>query len=41
MKGYIVKTLESCFSMAGMKVETAGSYGGWDPTPTQKFYTSY
>ncbi|MBQ2210931.1 MAG: aminoacyl-histidine dipeptidase [Prevotella sp.] len=33
MKEYIVKTLESCFSMAGMKVETAGSYGGWDPNP--------
>ena len=25
MKDYIVKTLESCFSMAGMKVETDGS----------------
>ena len=33
MKDYIVKTLESCFSMAGMRVETAGSYGGWDPNP--------
>ena len=33
MKDYIVKTLQSCFSMAGMKVETAGSYGGWDPNP--------
>lgn len=33
MKGYIVNTLESCFNMAGMKVETAGSYGGWDPNP--------
>jgi dipeptidase D len=33
MKDYVVKTLESCFSMAGMKVETAGSYGGWDPNP--------
>lgn len=33
MKEYMVKTLESCFSMAGMKVETAGSYGGWDPNP--------
>ena len=33
MKDYIVKTLESCFSMAGMKVETDGSYGGWDPNP--------
>ena len=33
MKDYIVKTLESVFNMAGMKVETAGSYGGWDPNP--------
>ncbi len=33
MKDYVVKTLESCFSMTGMKVETAGSYGGWDPNP--------
>ena len=33
MKEYIVNTLESCFSMAGMKVETAGSYGGWEPNP--------
>ena len=33
MKDYVVKTLESSFSMAGMKVETAGSYGGWDPNP--------
>ena len=33
MKDYIVKMLESCFNMAGMQVETAGSYGGWDPNP--------
>ena len=33
MKDYVVTMLESCFSMAGMKVETAGSYGGWDPNP--------
>ena len=33
MKQYVVSMLESCFSMAGMKVETAGSYGGWDPNP--------
>ena len=33
MKAYVVGMLESCFSMAGMKVETAGSYGGWDPNP--------
>lgn len=31
MKEYITTTLASCFSMAGMKVETSGSYGGWDP----------
>ncbi len=36
MKDYIVKTLESCFNMAGMKVETAGSYGGWDPNPNSE-----
>ncbi len=33
MKEYIVNTLQSVFNMAGMKVETAGSYGGWDPNP--------
>ena len=33
MKEYIVNTLESCFNMAGMKVETTGGYGGWDPNP--------
>ena len=33
MKNYIVNMLESCFNMAGMKVETDGSYGGWDPNP--------
>jgi len=33
MKDYVVKMLESCFNMAGMKVETAGGYGGWDPNP--------
>ena len=33
MKQYVVTMLESCFSMAGMKVETSGSYGGWDPNP--------
>ncbi len=33
MKQYIADMLESCFNMAGMKVETAGSYGGWDPNP--------
>ena len=33
MKEYIVNTLESCFNMAGMKVSTAASYGGWDPNP--------
>ncbi len=33
MKDYVVKTIESCFNMIGMKVETDGSYGGWDPNP--------
>ena len=33
MKEDIVASIESCFSMAGMKIETAGSYGGWDPNP--------
>ena len=31
MKEYISNTLQSCFSMAGMKVTMSGSYGGWDP----------
>ena len=31
MKQYIAETLESCFSMAGMKIELSGSYSGWDP----------
>ena len=33
MKKYIAATLESCFSMAGMKIEMSGSYSGWDPNP--------
>lgn len=33
MKEYIGHTLQSCFNMAGMKVEFSGSYGGWDPNP--------
>ncbi len=33
MKEYIATTLESCFTMAGMKIEMSGSYGGWDPNP--------
>ena len=33
MKDYVVTMLESCFAMAGMKVKTVGSYGGWDPNP--------
>ena len=33
MKDYVVDTLTCSFLMAGMKVETAGSYGGWDPNP--------
>lgn len=33
MKEYVATMLESCFSMAGMKTEFSGSYGGWDPNP--------
>lgn len=33
MKDYVTTMIESCFSMAGMKVKTSGSYGGWDPNP--------
>lgn len=31
MKNYVCNTLESCFNMAGMRVEFSGDYGGWDP----------
>ena len=31
MKKYRALSLESCFSMAGMKVEMSGSYSGWNP----------
>ena len=33
MKQYITDTLTAGFNMAGMKVETSGSYVGWDPNP--------
>lgn len=33
MKDYVTTMIESCFNMAGMKVESSGSYGGWDPNP--------
>lgn len=33
MKEYVATQLESCFNMAGMKVELSGDYGGWDPNP--------
>lgn len=33
MKAYVTNMITSCFSMAGMRVETSGSYGGWDPNP--------
>ncbi|MBQ7869833.1 MAG: aminoacyl-histidine dipeptidase [Prevotella sp.] len=33
MKEYVTTMIESCLSMAGMKVETSGSYCGWDPNP--------
>ncbi|MGI6231911.1 MAG: aminoacyl-histidine dipeptidase [Prevotella sp.] len=36
MKEYIADTLSSVFSMAGMKVELSGSYGGWDPNPNSE-----
>jgi dipeptidase D len=31
MKEYLTTSLESCFSMAGMKVEMSGGYSGWQP----------
>ncbi len=31
MKDELATSLVSCFSMAGMKVELSGAYGGWDP----------
>ena len=31
MKEYVTTSLESCFSMAGMKVEMSGGYSGWQP----------
>ena len=31
MKEDLSTSLESCFNMAGMKVEVSGAYGGWDP----------
>lgn len=31
MKEYLATSLDSCFSMAGMKVEMSGSYSGWNP----------
>lgn len=30
-KEELATSLESCFSMAGMRVELSGEYGGWDP----------
>ncbi len=33
MKEYVTTMIESCLSMAGMRVETSGSYCGWDPNP--------
>ena len=30
-KDELATSLESCFNMAGMKVEFSGGYGGWDP----------
>ena len=31
MKDFLADSLIACFSMAGMKVETCGGYGGWQP----------
>lgn len=31
VKDEISTSLESCFNMAGMKVELSGAYGGWNP----------
>ena len=39
MKEYLCRTLESCFSMAGMKTEFTAPYGGWSRTPTAKSST--
>lgn len=36
MKEYVGSMLESCFTMAGMRTEFSGSYGGWDPNPDSK-----
>ncbi|RRD78399.1 aminoacyl-histidine dipeptidase [Alloprevotella sp. OH1205_COT-284] len=33
MRQYCVDTLEACFSMAGMKIETGGDYPAWQPSP--------
>lgn len=33
MKEYVTNMLQSCFNMAGMKVDTDGDYCGWDPNP--------
>ncbi len=32
-KEFLATSVESCFSMAGMRVELSGNYGGWDPNP--------
>lgn len=31
MKEYLATMIESCFGMAGMKVELSGAYSGWNP----------
>ncbi|MDO4160553.1 MAG: aminoacyl-histidine dipeptidase [Prevotellaceae bacterium] len=31
VKDELATSIESCFNMAGMKVEFSGAYGGWDP----------
>ena len=32
-KMYLATMIESCFNMAGMKIEFSGSYMGWNPNP--------
>ena len=37
MRECCAETLESAFSMAGMKVETDGDYPAWQPNPHSEF----
>ena len=40
VKAEIANSLASCFSMAGMKIEFGGEYGGWDPNPDSELLKS-